>query len=62
MEENENPKEGSMRPWIIYLVIFAAIFALVLSGNKGDKNATDITYQDFINMVTNQATLNGNDK
>ena len=59
MEENDNSKEGSMRPWIIYLVIFGAIFALILSGNKNDKDASDITYQDFVNMVTNKAKLNG---
>ncbi|SVD56483.1 uncharacterized protein METZ01_LOCUS409337, partial [marine metagenome] len=53
MDNDDNQKESSMRPWIIYLIIFGAIFMLLMAGRKKTENATDISYEEFIGMVTN---------
>ena len=53
MDNDDNQKESSMRPWIIYLIIFGAIFMLLMAGRKKTESATDISYEEFIGMVTN---------
>ena len=51
--ENE-PKESSMRPWIIYMVIFGAIFMLLMAGRKGSEISVEISFMEFMNAVTNK--------
>ena len=51
--ENE-PKESSMRPWIIYMVIFGAIFMLLMAGRKDSKMSGEISFIEFMNAVTNK--------
>ena len=53
MDNDDNQQESSMRPWIIYLIIFGAIFMLLMAGRKNTENAADISYDEFIGMVTN---------
>ena len=43
-----------MRPWIIYLVIFGAIFMLLMAGRNKTEDSTEITYDQFIGMITNK--------
>ena len=50
----KEPKESSMRPWIIYMVIFGAIFMLLMAGRKGSKISVEISFMEFINAVTNK--------
>ena len=52
-QENQ-PKESSMRPWIIYMVIFGAIFMLLMAGRRGNENSEEISYIDFMDAVTNK--------
>ena len=51
--ENQ-PKESSMRPWIIYMVIFGAIFMLLMAGRRGNGNSEEISYIEFMDAVTNK--------
>ena len=52
-QENQ-PKESSMRPWIIYMVIFGAIFMLLMAGRKGSENSNEISFMEFMGAVTNK--------
>ena len=52
-QENQ-PKESSMKPWIIYMVIFGAIFMLLMAGRKGSENSEEISFMEFMDAVTNK--------
>ena len=54
MDNQDNNQESSMRPWIIYLVIFGAIFMLLMAGRNKTEDSTEITYDQFIGMITNK--------
>ncbi|MGB0587120.1 MAG: ATP-dependent zinc metalloprotease FtsH [Limisphaerales bacterium] len=54
MDNQDNNQESSMRPWIIYLVIFGAIFMLLMAGRNKTEDSTEITYDKFIGMITNK--------
>ena len=54
MDNQDNNQESSMRPWIIYLVIFVAIFMLLMAGRNKTEDSTEITYDQFIGMITNK--------
>lgn len=43
-----------MRTWIILLVIFGAIFMLLMAGRNKTEESTEITYDQFISMITNK--------
>ena len=43
-----------MRPWIIYMVIFGAIFMLLMAGRKGSDNSGEISFMEFMGAVTNK--------
>ncbi len=57
-QENQ-PKENSMKPWIIYMIIFGAIFMLLMFNRNGSENSKEISYKDFMNALTNK--LDGTD-
>ena len=44
MDNQDNNQESSMRPWIIYLVIFRTIFMLLMAGRNKTEDSTEITY------------------
>lgn len=50
----DETKESSMRPWIIYMVIFGAIFMLLMAGRKGSEISSEISFMEFMNAVTNK--------
>ena len=54
MDNQDNNQESSIRPWIIYLVIFGAIFMLLMAGRNKTEDSTEITYDQFIGMITNK--------
>ena len=54
MDNQDNNQESSMRPWIIYLVIFGAIFMLLMAGRNKTEDSAEITYDQFIGMITNK--------
>ena len=56
MDDNQEnqPKGKSMRPWIIYMVIFGAIFMLLVAGRKGSNNSEEISFMEFMGAVTNK--------
>ena len=54
MDNGENNQESSLKPWIIYLLIFGAIFMLLMAGKKKTENPNDISYDEFVGMVTDK--------
>tara|TARA_B100000614_G_C14555267_1_gene495322 strand:- start:925 stop:2982 length:2058 start_codon:yes stop_codon:yes gene_type:complete len=54
MDTGENNQESSLKPWIIYLLIFGAIFMLLMMGKKKTENPNTISYDEFFGMVTNK--------
>ena len=54
MDNQDNNQESSMRTWIILLVIFGAIFMLLMAGRNKTEESTEITYDQFIGMITNK--------
>jgi cell division protease FtsH len=56
MDDNQEnqPTGKSIRPWIIYIVIFGAIFMLLVAGRKGSNNSKEISFLEFMGAVTNK--------
>ena len=59
MDNQDNNQESSMRTWIILLVIFGAIFMLLMAGRNKTEESTEITYDQFIGMITNKVEKQG---
>ncbi len=52
MEENDpNSNERSMKPWIIYLVIFGAIFVLLTLNTKSTEPESKMDYREFKELL-----------